>query len=228
MIPKTIHYIWLGGKPIPKMHRDCMGTWAAYAPGFEVKLWDEKSYSKIFGHNSFVDEMIRKRKYAFAADFIRCDILSKFGGIYLDTDMELIKDITPLLYNVAFLGEEDVATPSCGILGCETDFWLFEELKYHVVGAKGMITIPVLLKKILSSHGIERDKNQKYTTIENITIYKDNFFYPFNPYGSEKKEQLLYCYLTEDCYAIHHWAKSWKLSIFERILKKTKSYLGGK
>ncbi|KKC63740.1 hypothetical protein WG82_10505 [Citrobacter amalonaticus] len=225
MIPKIIHYIWLGGNPLPKMYSDCMSTWAVYAKGFEVNLWDEEKYFEVFGTNKYVDEMLKKKKYAFATDYIRCQILSRFGGIYLDTDMELIKDITPLVNNVAFLGEEDIATPSCGILGCEPGFWLFEQLKDHVAEAKGLITIPVLLKRLLISQGIERDLAQPFSTVKDVTIYNADYFYPFNPYGKNKREQLLFLYITQDCYAIHHWAKSWKLSVPERIIKKIKNYI---
>lgn len=224
MIPKIIHYIWLGGGDLPKMYSDCMTTWPVYAKDFEIKLWDEEMYFKTFGMNKYVDEMLKKKKYAFAADYIRCQVLAKFGGIYLDTDMELIKDISPLVDNVAFVGEEDIATPSCGILGCEAGFWLFEQLKDRVAEAKGLITVPVLMRDLLISQGIARNLTQPYSTIKDITIYSADYFYPFNPYGKGKREQLLFLYITEDCYAIHHWAKSWKLSLSERIIKKFKSY----
>lgn len=223
MIPAIIHYVWLGESALPKTYLDCMSTWSTFAHNFQVIRWDEKTYFNEFGDNKFVEDMLRNKKYAFASDYIRCQVLAKFGGIYLDTDMELVKDITPLLNNIAFLGEEDKNVPSCGILGCESGFWLFNDLKDLVKESNGLYTIPVLLKETLKSRNIERSGKAPIETIADITIYEDYFFYPYNPYGSSGKSQLLYKYVTPDCYAIHHWAKTWKLSFTERLLKKMRS-----
>ena len=216
MIPAIIHYIWLGKSEIPKIYLDCMESWKEHAVNYDCYLWNEDSYRKEFGQNDFVEEMIQRKKFAFAADLIRCDVLYRFGGIYLDTDMELVRDISALRKNIAFIGEEDIDTPSCGILGCEPKFWLFQELKAAVIKANGMQTIPFLLKNILDLHGVKKIDSQDISTIKDITIYSDKY----NPYGSAKRSQLLYRYITKDCYAIHHWAKSWKLSFLERIKRK--------
>lgn len=96
MIPAIIHYIWLGKSEIPKIYLDCMESWKEHAVNYDCYLWNEDSYRKEFGQNDFVEEMIQRKKFAFAADLIRCDVLYRFGGIYLDTDMELVRDISAL------------------------------------------------------------------------------------------------------------------------------------
>lgn len=225
MIPKVIHYIWLGGNELPKTYSDCIESWHDYASDFEIKLWNEESYRTYFGIDSFVEEMLKSRKYAFAADYIRCQVLYEFGGIYLDTDMELVRNIDKLCSHIAFLGEEDTHKPSCGILGCKPQFWLFGELMRAVKHANGLFTIPELLKGILDEHEISRNGLDDLTTIQDITIYSEKFFYPYNPYGSSGREQLLYRYVTEDCFAIHHWGKSWSLSFPQRLKRKLSTFM---
>ncbi|HFN3686223.1 TPA: glycosyltransferase family 32 protein [Enterobacter hormaechei] len=220
MIPKVIHYIWLGGNQLPKIYSDCIKSWEDYAGDFEVKIWDEKNYRAHFGTDDFVESMLNKRKYAFAADYIRCQVLFEFGGVYLDTDMELVRSIEKLCLHVAFLGEEDINKPSCGILGCQPKFWLFGELMQAVKNANGLFTIPELLKNILDERQIARKDSEDITTIQDVTIYSEKFFYPYNPYGSAGRVQLLYRYVSKDCYAIHHWGKSWSLSFTQRLKRK--------
>lgn len=225
MIPKIIHYIWLGGNPLPKIYSDCVESWKDYASGFEIKIWDEESYKVCFGTDQFVEEMLKTRRYAFAADYIRCKVLFEFGGIYLDTDMELVRNIDELCSHIAFLGEEDINKPSCGILGSQPKFWLFGELMQAVKHANGLFTIPELLKNILDERKISKTRSEDITTIQDVTIYSEKFFYPYNPYGSSGREQLLYRYITKDCYAIHHWGKSWSLSFPQRLKRKFFKYM---
>ena len=176
MIPKVIHYIWLGGNKLPKTYSDCIESWHEYAGDFEVKLWNEDSYRAYFGTDPFVEEMLKSRKYAFAADYIRCQILFEFGGVYLDTDMELVRNIDKLCSHIAFLGEEDFDKPSCGILGGQPKFWLFGDLMQAVKHAKGLFTIPELLKKILDERSISRNNSEAFSTILDITIYSEKLF----------------------------------------------------
>lgn len=224
MIPKIIHYIWLGGNPLSQLHKDCMSTWDEFASGFQIIKWDEKKFKAEFGNIEFVDEMLKNKKYAFAADYIRCVVLHKYGGIYLDTDMELVRDITPLCKLDAFLGNESTDTPSCGILGSTPGFWLFNELEILVSKARGIQTIPVLLKNVLHNSMIDTNISSEIMTSKGVTIFSEKFFYPYNPYDENGRLQLLYKYITPDCYAIHHWAKTWKLSLKERLLKKIMNY----
>ncbi|EMJ9776187.1 TPA: mannosyltransferase [Morganella morganii] len=225
MIPATIHYIWLGDKKIPSLCQECIDTWSIYAREFNIICWDEGKYFEYFGKNDFVVNMIKNKKFAFAADYIRCDILYKYGGIYLDTDMELVKDISDLLGNTAFIGNESPDQPSCGILGSTPNLWLFDKLKNAIEAGNGLVTIPFLLKKILIENKINISANNDITTTADISIYPQKYFYPYNPYDDTDINQLLYKNVTPDCYAIHHWYKSWKLSITERLIKKLKVIL---
>lgn len=104
-IPRRIHYIWIGEKPMPQGDVANIESWKRYCPGYEIIRWDEKSYD--FGRNRYTREAYRAKQYMYATDYVRKDILYRYGGIYLDTDVELIKPLDALLYNEAFIGIED-------------------------------------------------------------------------------------------------------------------------
>lgn len=95
MIPKKIHYCWLSGDALPRKIRQCMDTWRKQLPDYELKLWDMDSFD--VGSVPFVEEACRMRKWAFAADYIRMYALYHEGGLYLDSDVKVLKTLDPLL-----------------------------------------------------------------------------------------------------------------------------------
>lgn len=95
MIPKKIHYCWLSGDPLPRKIRRCMDTWRKLLPDYELKLWDKNSFDT--SSVPFVEEACRMRKWAFAADYIRMYALYHEGGLYLDSDVRVLKSLDPLL-----------------------------------------------------------------------------------------------------------------------------------
>lgn len=105
MIPKIIHYIWLGSEPIPTEMLECMNSWKMYMPDYELKCWNDDSIIEI--DCDFVKEALQERKFAFASDVIRLYAVYKYGGIYMDTDVVVYKSFTPLLVNHAFIGREN-------------------------------------------------------------------------------------------------------------------------
>ena len=98
MIPKIIHYIWLGGKPLPKIAEKCIASWKKYCPDYEIKRWDESNLD--LDKYQFVKDALEAKKYAFASDVLRSDILYNNGGIYFDIDVELLKPIDDILNGV--------------------------------------------------------------------------------------------------------------------------------
>ncbi|MCI8454960.1 MAG: hypothetical protein HFE84_10160 [Lachnospiraceae bacterium] len=99
-IPKIIHYMWLGGQKIPAVLLRCMESWKKYCPDYEIRCWDESNYD--INKNSYMREAYRRGMYGFVPDYARLDILYTYGGIYLDTDVELIKGLDDMLYQEAF------------------------------------------------------------------------------------------------------------------------------
>lgn len=105
LIPRTIHYIWIGDNPMPDEDKRNIESWHRFCPDYEIKLWNEENYD--FHQNQYVHEAIESKLYMYATDYARKDILYHYGGIYFDTDVELLRPIDDLLYNEAFIGVED-------------------------------------------------------------------------------------------------------------------------
>ena len=102
---KTIHYCWFGGKPLPKLAKQCIKSWEKYLPDFKIIRWDESNCDVT--ECKFVEEAYQNKKWAFVADYFRAKVLNEMGGLYFDTDMKIIKPIDDLLKEDAFLGIED-------------------------------------------------------------------------------------------------------------------------
>lgn len=221
MIPNTIHYIWLGDiEKLPELGKVCINTWHENLVDFEIILWDESKIRDVFSVDklSFFNSMLEKKKYAFAADFARCIILNEFGGIYLDTDVEVVKNLAPLLNDCSvFMGLEDVNKPNCAVIGATKNNIFLERLIQLIIKADGLVEIPKLAYEALISVSPEFSNVSGYKKIKDIIIYPEEYFYPYNPYKTGSLGQLLYKDITINTYAIHHWAKSWKLSFLERI-----------
>ena len=104
MIPRIIHYVWLGGNPVPQPIQECIDSWKKHMPNYQYILWDENKISHL--NYPFINEAIREKKWAFASDVIRLYALYEYGGIYLDTDVIVYRSFDPLLNNKAFAGRE--------------------------------------------------------------------------------------------------------------------------
>ena len=97
MIPKTIHYCWFGRKPLPELALRCIDSWKKYLPEYNIKEWNEDNYD--INKNQYIKEAYQAQKYAFVSDYARFDILFQHGGIYFDTDVEVIKKLEPIIEN---------------------------------------------------------------------------------------------------------------------------------
>lgn len=105
MIPKIIHYVWLGDAPLPEDMQKCMDSWKKWMPEYQLMKWDDEAISEIY--SVFVREALEEKKWAFASDVIRLYAIYKYGGIYMDTDVMVYKSFDPLLENHAFIGREN-------------------------------------------------------------------------------------------------------------------------
>ena len=114
LIPKTIHYCWFSGNPIPDTLKRCMETWEKFCPDYEIVRWDESNYD--ISWSPYMVQAYERKKWGFVSDVARLDILYRYGGIYLDTDVELLKSLDELLYQPAFCGIEKWCVVNSG--GC--------------------------------------------------------------------------------------------------------------
>lgn len=204
MIEKKIHYVWFGGDKPEKVLK-CISSWKNLLPEYEIIEWNEKNFDieKEMRENKFFRECYKRKLWAFVSDYIRVKVLYEYGGIYLDTDMEIIKDITPLLNTKLFLGYENEYTMSFGIVGtvARNDvFKKFIEFYEEEIWHSPLHIVTGIFTKILT---------EKYSDIPNISkeevvVYPREYFYPYN-HDEEFTEECI----TSNTYAIHWWGKSW-------------------
>ena len=200
MIPKTIHYCWFGSNKISDLGLRCIESWKQHLPDFEIKKWNESNFP--INDFAFAQEAYRQEKYAFVADVARLYALQSEGGIYLDTDMELIKPIHNLLENIAFIGFEDKRLVAAGIIGSvpngEFVNFLFDYYKNRPFSP---VIQPQVVTTILNRLGL--DINGETQTLENfLTVYAEDYFYPYNYYTGET------CF-TPNTVSLHHYEGAW-------------------
>jgi mannosyltransferase OCH1-like enzyme len=228
MIPKKIHYCWFGGNSLPKSAKKCIKSWKKFFPDYEIIQWNEDNYNvnKI----QYTKEAYEAKKYAFVSDYARFDILYNEGGIYFDTDVEVIKSFNDILMNGAFMGceidgngtgntgkEYISVNPGLGI-ATERGTELFKEIidfysEQTFLNADGTLNTETVVTKttnILKNHGL-KDINgiQK---VEEITIYPKDYFNPLNN-NTGKLDK------TENTHSVHWYSMTW-LSPFGRLKSK--------
>lgn len=207
LIPKKIHYAWFGGKPIPDGLQLCIDSWKRYCPDYEIIRWDESNYD--VHKNQFVHQAYANRKYAFVPDFARFEILYEYGGIYLDTDVLLKRNLDELLYQEAFCGVEkwQVINPGgcCGaVKGHESlkayiQAWSNRSM-YRLDGtvdnsSSGRIDTAVAIKNGYKINGLTQN-------VLGMNIYSYDYFQPYD-YMSGKTE------ITSDTFSVHQYNGSW-------------------
>lgn len=211
--PKTIHYVWVGGKPLPRLAKKCIKSWKKYLPDWEIIEWNEKNFD-IESSAPFVKQAYAQKKWAFVADYIRTKVLYDHGGIYFDTDMEVLGDITKFLEKPAFMGREyegDEREMVCAgvmyfakkhdpFLRKMLDF--YEGIEHFNEGLMYSYAIPKVITRILD--GYDRTVNKDGTEVfgGSIWVYPKDYFYPVN-YDWTKE------FYSENTVMIHHYDASW-------------------
>lgn len=229
MIPKKIHYIWLGGKPLPSMVQKCMKSWIKFCPDYEIVRWDESNLN--IDINKYCRQAYDAGKYAFASDVLRYYVIKEQGGIYLDVDVELIKPLDNLLGNKAFMGFEkgDILAVAPGlIIGAEkhsqvitelfelynTDVFIRDDnsINYETVGQK-------TTSHLQSKYGLEIEN--KIQDLDHIVIYPTEYFCPLNACTKEPDD------LTSNTYSKHLYLASWvpKQSLIIRLKNFIKRFV---
>ena len=225
MIPKIIHYCWFGRNPLPELATKCIESWKKFLPDYEIKEWNEDNYDvrKI----PYISEAYDAKKYAFVSDYARLDILYQYGGIYFDTDVEVIKDMTPIIEKGAFAGVEGAGNLNAGLgIGSPAGMEVFKEVldsyqEDHFVKPDGSLnfkTIVTRVSDIFYGHGFK--KEDTIQEIKGITVYPTEYFCP-KDYLTGKLN------ITDNTYSIHHYDASWQ-STTSRIKHQIMRLLGPK
>ena len=219
MIPKIIHYCWFGEKPLPELALKCIESWKKYCPDYQIIQWNERNYC-LNEKNEYVKEAYKLKKWAFVTDYVRFDVIYRYGGIYFDTDVELVKPIDDLLQKGAFMGMESVpeiinnkvkfmqAASGLGIAS-EPNNYIYKEIldgyeKRHFDKDKGgddNFTVVTYVSDILMKHN-PTILAENIIMVGNIIIYPPDYFCPLNYQTGE----LL---ITSNTRSIHHYMASW-------------------
>ncbi len=224
MIPKKIHYCWFGGNPLPQDAKDYIESWKKYCPDYEIIRWDESSFD--INSVPYVKEAYENRKWAFVTDYVRLYALYTQGGVYMDTDVELLKPIDCFLEHEAFSGFESETSVPTGIMASEPKQKAIGDLLKdydgrHFVNDKGELDLSTnveAITKYFTDNGMLMN-NQKQT-VNGFTMYPYDYFCP-------KNSRTLKIEVTENSYTIHHFAGTWVESN-TNFRKKIKKLLGPK
>lgn len=211
MIPKIIHYCWFGGKEKPKSAQKCIKSWKTFFPDYEIKEWNESNFD--VNMIPYTKAAYEAGKYAFVSDFARFWVLYHYGGVYFDTDVEVIRNMDDLLEKGSFMGcevdniENYSVAPGLG-LAVEPKHSLYKEVieKYrelpfyienHQINSFAVVR---LTTQILIEHGLV--KRHGVQQIEGITIYPPDYFNPWDDALGKLNK-------TTNTRSIHWYSKTW-------------------
>lgn len=208
MIPKIIHYCWFGRNPKPKLAEKCIKSWKKYCPDYEIIEWNEDNYdvTKI----PYTKAAYDAKMWGFVTDYARLDIIYNHGGIYLDTDVELLKSYDCFLMYAGFAGFESEKFVNTGLgMGAEEGNSMIRYLMetyqqlnpFQEDGALNFIPCPKLDTPVLVQHGLKLDGSYQMID-DNFAIFPIDFFCPLDP------ETGLFS-KTKNTAAIHHFTASW-------------------
>lgn len=234
MIPKIIHYCWFGRNQLPDLAQKCIASWRKFLPDYEIKEWNEDNFDvNIIPYTA---EAYKAKKYAFVSDYARFWILYKYGGLYFDTDVEVIKNMDGIIAKGAFMGCENEARPgampiSLGVapglgLGVNSGLSLYAEIlqKYsslHFINNNGSFNLKTVVDyttELLCFHGLKN--TTEIQVVANIWIYPKEYFCPID-YKTRKKK------VTNNTFTIHHYTGSWQTKR-QKIYRIIEALLGKK
>ncbi len=225
MIEKKIHYCWFGKGEMKPLMKKCLKSWKKYCPDYEIIEWNEDNFD--VNSTLWTKQAYEAKKYAFVSDYVRLKVLYEHGGVYMDTDVEVVKPIDEFLVHDVFCGFESDQTINTGIIGAVKENstvkrWLqhYDDLPYIVDGKPCMEPNVIFIKDDLEQHGLVLDDSKQ--NIDGVEVYPRTYFCPLSAVSIEQK-------ITENTYTLHHFTSTWRtekaLKDFARVKRhQTKWY----
>lgn len=216
-IPKIIHYCWFGDGKLPKMAEKCISSWKKYCPDYEIKCWNENNFD--IGQNRYALEAHKAGKWAFVSDYVRLKVVHEYGGIYLDTDVELIKSLDPLMDFKGYMGFDENGLMCTGLgFAAEPGNEVVGELlkDYDDIpfilpdGSFDLTPCPDRNTDALKRLGMDTENTDQ--TFMGVRFLPREYLCPVEYYTGKKK-------ITKNTYSIHHYMASWTSPVSKRTVR---------
>ena len=228
MIPKTIHYCWFGRGEKPKLVQKCIASWKKHLPEYTLVEWNEDNFD--VSQNDFVRQAYAHRNFAFVSDYARAKALFENGGIYLDTDVEVLQSFDAFLHHTFFAGFEEKNFVGTCVMGAEKGCALLRDYMAHYENTSYELpdgtlysdTNVLLLTRMFEQMGFVRDNTMQEK--DGIAVYPREWFSPYDYINAIS-------YITQDSHAIHHFAQFWlprRTRLRTALKRKALRLIGGK
>ena len=213
-IPKIIHYCWFGKGKMPKIALKCIKSWQKYCPDYKIICWNEENFD--FSQNQYMHQAYEAGKWAFVSDYARLKVVYDNGGIYLDTDVELIKPIDDLLNKKGFMGFDEKGIVATGLgFGAEKGNEIigeflkdYDNIPFVLPDGKYDLT-PCPDRNTAALKRLGMDVNNTNQTFMNVTFLPWEYLCPMDYYTGKKT-------ITKNTYSIHHYSASWTSDVTKR------------
>lgn len=224
MIPKIIHYCWFGGKPKPALVNHYIETWKHYCPDYTFMEWNESNFN--IQQNAYCKEAYEAEKWAFVSDYVRVKVLYDYGGIYMDTDVELVQSIDALLNYEIFMGFENDKMVSIGTIGSNPHNGFLKEIlqvyaSRHFLNDNGsfnmMPNVELVTKLLIDHHGLLAN-GRKQLLNPGIQVFPMESFVAKDYWTG-------WVVADESTYAIHHYASTWLTKQDRKLIAKERQYI---
>ena len=216
-IPKVIHYCWFGKGKMPAIAEKCIKSWKKYCPDYEIVCWNEDNFDLT--QNRYMREAYEAGKWAFVSDFARLKIIYDHGGIYLDTDVEIIKPIDPLLENNGFMGFDEKGIVATGLgFGAEAGNEIvgaflrdYDDLPFVLAdGSYDLTPCPDRNTAALKRLGMDTENTDQ--VFMDVKFLPREYLCPMDYYTGKKT-------ITKHTYSIHHYCASWTSKVTKRTTR---------
>lgn len=234
-IPKIIHYVWLGGNKKPDYLIKNIESWKKYCPDYQIIEWNEQNFD--INSNTYLKEAIEQKKWAFASDYVRIKVVHEYGGIYMDTDVELLKPIDGFLDADFFTNFENLVMLCFAVIGAKPNSVILEKMLSYYEGKhfvldekKGKLdlTTNVILGSVMmrDDFGFNLDDTYQEKIIEGekVVCYPHDYFFAQDYVSKEIN-------LTENSHGVHIYASSWigkKQNKEDRFVENIRKFFGEK
>ena len=211
MIPKKIHYIWVGGNPMGEMMVKCIDSWKKFCPEFEIIEWNEKNFD--VNQNEYCRQAFEQKKWAFVSDYMRLKVLHDHGGMYMDTDVEVIKPFDDFLFELPmFIGFEDSHRIQSGLIATEKNgVWVKKMLSHYDDaqfikddGTLDMTTNVIVMSRMTKEMYPDLEFNGVEQHMEHFHLYPIDYFCTGRSALRKKRK------VTKNTYSIHHFSMTWR------------------